>query len=207
VILRRARVLGALLCVACAVLLLLLAIDVRAWDERLAADDLRYRANPVHGNLWKPSQTAPFGLARAVLGIQDDLKYREALRLFRLGRPLENNLYGIETSTLRAEAQVEMGDVADSGPDLARRSQAANLLGVLGFSMAARDLSLKDTFLRDAISSFRQAIGLDPTNDEALFNLEFSLQELKVDEQQQLRGASGANAGGNAGLKPPGRGF
>lgn len=204
---RQARVVGAIVCLVGAVLLLLLATDVRGWSQRVAADDLRYRSSPAHGNLWKPSQAAPFGLARDVLGIQDDLDYREALRLFRLGRPLENSLYGVETATLRAEAQVHVAEVADSGPDRMRRSQAANLLGVLGFSMAARDLSLKDTFLRDAISSFRQAIALDPTNDEALFNLEFALQELRVDEQQQLRGGSDSNAGGNAGIKPPGHGF
>jgi hypothetical protein len=207
VILRYTRVAGALVCFGCAALLLLLATDVRSWGQRFPADDLRYRQSAVHGNLWAPTQAVPFSLARNLLGIQDDLKYREALRLFRLGRPLENNLYGVETATLRAEAQVHMAEVADSGPDLARRSQAANLLGVLGFSMAARDLSLKNTFLRDAISSFRQAIALDPTNDEALFNLEFALQELGVNEQQQLRGGSDSNEGGNAGIKPPGHGF
>jgi tetratricopeptide (TPR) repeat protein len=203
----RVRILLALLSVVVAVLLFLLATDVRGWSARFAADDLRYRANPVPGNLWKPSQVAPFGLARDVLGIQDDIDYRRALRSFRLGRPLESNLYGVKTSTLRAEAQVEMAEVADHGDDLPRRSQAANLLGVLGFAMAARDLALRDTFLRDAISSFRQAIALDPENDDALFNLEFALQEQNVAAEQQQRGASGSNEGGNAGLKPPGHGF
>jgi tetratricopeptide (TPR) repeat protein len=203
----RIRVILAGLVLAAAVLLLLLATDVRGWSARFAADDLRYRANPVPGNLWRPEQAAPFGLARDVLGIQDDIDYRRALRSFRLGRPLESNLYGVKTASLRAQAQVQMAEVADHGNDLPRRSQAANLLGVLGFAMAARDLALRDTFLRDAIASFRQAIALDPTNDDALFNLEFALQEQNVAEEQQQRGSSDSNAGGNAGLKPPGHGF
>jgi tetratricopeptide (TPR) repeat protein len=203
----RVRVVLACLVLAAAVLLLLLATDVRGWRARFAADDLRYRANPVPGNLWHPEQAAPFGLARDVLGIQDDIDYRRALRSFRLGRPLESNLYGVKTASLRAQAQVQMAEVADHGNDLPRRSQAANLLGVLGFAMAARDLALRDTFLRDAIASFRQAIALDPTNDDALFNLEFALQEQNVAEEQQQRGSSDSNAGGNAGLKPPGHGF
>jgi hypothetical protein len=203
----RLRVILAGVALAGAALLLLLATDVRGWSARFAADDLRYRANPVPGDLWKPQQVAPFGLARDILGINDDIKYRRALRSFRLGRPLESNLYSVKISTLRAEAQVQMAEVADHGNDLARRSQAANLLGVLGFAMAARDLDLRDTFLRDAVASFRQAIALDPTNDDALFNLEFALQEQNVSEEQQQRGSSDSNAGGNAGLKPPGSGF
>jgi hypothetical protein len=203
----RLRVALACLAFAGAVFLLLLATDVRGWSARFSADDLRYRANPVSGTLWKPEQVAPFGLARDVLGINDDIRYRRALRSFRLGRPLESNLYNVKFSTLRAEAQVQMAAVADHGNDLPRRSQAANLLGVLGFAMAARDLDLRDTFLRDAIASFRQAIALDPTNDDALFNLEYALQEQNVQEEQQQRGSSDSNAGGNAGLKPPGNGF
>jgi tetratricopeptide (TPR) repeat protein len=203
----RVRVVLACLVLSAAAFLLLLATDVRGWSARFAADDLRYRANPVPGNLWQPEQAAPFGLGRDVLGIQDDIDYRRALRSFRLGRPLESNLYGVKTASLRAQAQVQMAEVADHGNDLPRRSQAANLLGVLGFAMAARDLALRDTFLRDAIASFRQAIALDPTNDDALFNLEFALQEQNVAEEQQQRGSSDSNAGGNAGLKPPGHGF
>jgi tetratricopeptide (TPR) repeat protein len=203
----RVRVVLACLVLAAAAFLLLLARDVRGWSARFAADDLRYRANPVPGNLWQPEQAAPFGLGRDVLGIQDDIDYRRALRSFRLGRPLESNLYGVKTASLRAQAQVQMAEVADHGNDLPRRSQAANLLGVLGFAMAARDLALRDTFLRDAVASFRQAIALDPTNDDALFNLEFALQEQNVAEEQQQRGSSDSNAGGNAGLKPPGHGF
>jgi hypothetical protein len=203
----RFRVVLACAALAGAVLLLLLATDVRGWSARFAADDLRYRANPLPNDLWKPQQLAPFGLARNILGINDDIKYRRALRAFRLGRPLESNLYNVTISTLRAEAQVQMAEVADQGSDLSRRSQAANLLGVLGFAMAARDLDLRDTFLRDAVASFRQAIALDPSNDDALFNLEFALQEQNVQEEQQQRGSSDSNSGGNAGLKPPGNGF
>jgi hypothetical protein len=203
----RLRVAFACIALAGAVLLLLLATDVRGWSARFTADDLRYRANPVPGRLWKPEQLAPFGLARNILGINDDIKYRRALRSFRLGRPLESNLYKVKISTLRAEAQVRTAEVADHGNDLPRRSQAANLLGVLGFAMAARDLDLRETFLRDAVASFRQAIAFDPTNDDALFNLEFALQEQNVQEEQQQRGSSDSNAGGNAGLKPPGNGF
>jgi hypothetical protein len=203
----RLRVFLAGVALAGAVLLLLLATDVRGWSARFAADDLRYRANPVPENLWTPTQLVPFGLARNILGINDDIQYRRALRAFRLARPLESNLYNVKFSTLRAEAQVQMAEIADRGNDLARRSQAANLLGVLGFAMAARDLDLRATFLRDAIASFRQAIALDVTNDDALFNLEFALQEQNISQEQQQRGSSNSNSGSNAGLKPPGNGF
>ena len=200
------RAVGAVACLAAAALLLLFALDARAWGKRMVTDDLRFDANPLQTKLWQPVEVTPFGLARGVLGIDDDVQYRRAVRLFRLGRPLEN-LTARSFESLRAQAQVSLGDV-DQGNDRARRSQAANLLGVLDLSLAVQDSSLATTFLADAIGSFRHAMALDESNADARFNLEYALYELRSGEDQLPRGTDRpGQPGGRAGVAQPGRGY
>ena len=204
---RYTRIGGAVLCLAAAVFLLLFAIDARDWGKRITSDDLRFTANPSPQSLWHPTEVAPFGLARNVLGIDDDVKYRQAFRLFRLGRPLEN-LTQRQFESLRAQAQVALSAVEANGNDLQRRSQAANMLGVLDFSLAVRDSTLATTFLADAIGNFRDAMALDDSNTDARFNLEYALYELQSGEDQLPKGTERpGQPGGHAGLAQPGRGY
>ena len=203
---RYLRIGGAVLCLVAAVFLLLFAVDAREWGKRIASDDLRFTADPSPKSLWHPTELAPFGLARNVLGINDDVKYREAVRLYRLGRPLEN-LTPRQFESLRAEAQVALSDIEASG-DPVRRSQAANMLGVLDLSLAVRDSTLATTFLADAIGNFGDAMALDNSNADARFNLEYALYELKSGEDQLPKGTERpGKPGGNAGLAQPGRGY
>jgi hypothetical protein len=78
---------------------------------------------------------------------------------------------------------------------------------VLGFAMATQDAAQRETFLNNAITAFRQAIALDPTNDDALFNLEYALDQLKGSGEQQAGGSDKLGQGGRAGLKPTGHGY
>ncbi len=197
---------AAVLCIGAAVVLVLLALDARAWSSRLPADDLRYRRVPSAHGLWQPRELSPFGLDRTVLGIRDDIAYRRALREFRMGRPLEP-VFATNVTTHRVLAQIALTNVVQTSHDPARASQAANLLGVLGFAMATQDVGQRDTFLNNAITAFRQAIALDPTNDDALFNLEYALDQLKGSGEQQASGSDRPGQRGNAGLRPTGHGY
>ncbi len=204
---RIVRSLGAVVCLATAAFLLLFAVDARGWGKRIPADDLRFAANPLPPKLWHPVEVAPFGLTRGVLGINDDVRYRRAVRLFRLGRPLEN-LSARSFESLRAEAQVALSDVEQGVNDRTRRSQAANLLGVLDFSLAVRDSTMATTFLTDAIGNFRDAMALDDSNADARFNLEYALYELRSGEDQLPKGTDRpGQPGGHAALAQPGRGY
>ena len=200
------RVAGAALCVAAAVVLVLLALDARAWSSRFPADDLRYRRDASAPKLWSPHELSPFGLDRSVLGIDDDIAYRRALREFRIGRPLEP-VFSTDATTHRVQAQIQLTNVAAAAGPPARASQAANLMGVLGFAMATQDAAQRETFLNNAITAFRQAIAFDPTNDDALFNLEYALDQLKGSGEQQASGSSRQGQRGKAGLKPTGHGY
>ena len=200
------RAVAAAVCVGAAVILVLLALDARAWSSRFPADDLRYRRDASAPRLWKPHELSPFGLDRAVLGLADDIAYRRALREFRIGRPLEP-VFSTSATTHRVQAQIKLTQVMAMAGPAARTSQAANLLGVLGFAMATQDAAQRTTFLNNAITAFKEAIALDPTNDDALFNLEYALDQLKGSGEQQAGGSDKQGQRGRAGLKPTGHGY
>ncbi len=200
------RVAAAVACVAAAAFLVLLAVDARAWSSRVPADDLRFRDNPLAQGLWHPRELTPFRLDRAVLGLDDDLLYRRAMRAFRNGRPREQ-LYSPDVTTRRIQAQIALEKFLETATDPERRSQAANLLGVLGFAAATNDVAQRITFLNNAIASFRQAIALDPSNDDALFNLEYALGQLKETAEQQAGPQTRVGQHGAGGLRDTGHGY
>lgn len=200
------RVGGAAVCLGAATFLVLIALDAHAWSSRLPADDLRYRRDASAYALWRPSQLLPGGVARGVLGIGDDVAYRQALRDFRLGRVTEPVAAPAITNH-RISAQVELTHVADTTGNAQIRSQVDNLLGVLGFGLGSQDFGQRNAFFDNAISAFRSAVVLDPSNDDAFFNLEFALDQVRSSGEQQAPGSAQLGHRGHAGLKPPGKGY
>lgn len=199
------RVGGALVCVAAAALLVLIAVDAHTWGSRLAADDLRYRKDASSRGLWRPAQTAG-GLAKDILGIGDDLAYRRALQDFRQGRVTEP-ISSPEVTSHRIAAQVELTHVADGSSDPRVQSQVDNLLGVLGFGLGSQDYGQRQAFYNNAITAFQNAVVLDPTNDDAFYNLEYALDQVRGSGEQQAQGSTQLGQRGGAGLKPTGHGY
>ena len=200
------RVGGAALCLAVAAVLVLLAVDAHAWQARLAADDLRFRANPMDQDLWQPEQHAPFGLAKRLLGLDDDLAYRRAVREFRAGRPTEST-YSAETTAYRAQALIALTQVAREDSNALRLSDEDNLLGVLGFALATQDATHSKTFLNNSLTAFRAAIDRNPRNEDAMWNLEYALSQLKGRNPQEAGGRERRGQRGDAGLKDAGHGY
>ncbi len=200
------RVGGAAACLAVAVALVLLAVDAHAWQTRMTADDLRFRANPLDRTLWKPEQLAPFGLTRRMLGLGDDLAYRRAVQDFRSGRPSELT-FSPATTARRAQAQIALTQVGHDDSNTARVTDVDNLLGVLGFALATQDTSQSKTFLNNSVTAFQAAIDADPQNEDALWNLEYALGQLRGSSPQEAGGRDRLGQRGQAGLKDPGRGY
>jgi hypothetical protein len=200
------RVAGAAVCLVVAAVLLLLAVDAHAWQTRMTADDLRFRANPLDRKLWQPEQYTPFGLAKGLLGLDDDLAYRRAVREFRAGRPTELSFSPVTTAH-RAQAQIALTNAGKRDTNPLRASDEENLLGVLGFALATQDTSQSRTFLNNSVTAFRTAIDHDPQNDDAMWNLEYALGQLKGSNPQEAGGRDRLGQRGEAGLKDPGRGY
>jgi tetratricopeptide (TPR) repeat protein len=203
---RVARAAGAVACLVAAAVLALVAIDAHAWGTRVPADDLRFRHESVGSDLWTRGDAAPFGVTRTLLGIDDDLLYRRALRAFRIGRPREP-LFRQNMTTQRIRAQIALEKYVAASDDDARKAQAENLLGVLGFAAATQDAGQRVTFLNDAIASFKQAILLDPSDDDAFYNLEFALDQLKEASEQTAGAGKRVGGSGGAGDRDTGHGY
>jgi len=180
-----------------AVVLALLAADVRAQGDALDSGDARYATTPARAT-WRGSSVLPAGAARRLLATDDDVAAREALRRFRAtafrrGR-LDN---ATDVAADRADAEVALGAVARSA-DADKASQALTLLGVLAFGDFARSGRNSAGLAEAAVSYFDAAVRLDPTNEAAKYDLELALKSLAA------RGVR-VEPGSGAGVGPTGR--
>jgi hypothetical protein len=191
-------------CVLGALVSFSLAHDVLSLRATIARDDVRYRAAPSEV-LWSPRQLVPGGVARTLMGVDDDLLYRRALRATRLSHPEQPGFSDASYVVNRNEATAWLTDIVLHDSSATRRSAAANLLGVLSFADAIGDYSNRGRLLASAAGRFRQAIALDPANDDAKLNLELTLSRAKGLELSESGGGTNPAPGGK-GAKGAGAG-
>jgi hypothetical protein len=168
----------ALILAALATLLVLFALDARAWQTSVRRDDMRFRALLDHGNLWKPATILPGDPAGAVLGTSDTVAWRHALQSFWYTHIGANPQAQEGLPKLRARAQSELLDLMSAAKTPAERSGAANLLGVLVITtpLSAGSQTAQIQVLKQSIQYFQQAVELDPSNAAAKQNLELVLR-------------------------------
>jgi hypothetical protein len=196
---------GAALCAVLAASLLLLAADVGRWQSVMAADDLTYRSSPGTSSLWHPREVVPFGLARRVLLVGDDVALRQAVRALRLGHLEVGATSDPAIALRRGEARARLQEIAGGSDDHVSRSRAFNLLGVYSFAAAITEARGQFSFIQDAVAAFQAAIELDPENNEAKANLELALQKGKTLEAAESGGGPNPSPGGS-GAKGAGAG-
>jgi hypothetical protein len=177
----------------------LLAVDVHRWHHRMQADDLRYRLTPTSGTLWGVSAIVPWNAGRDLLGVRDDLAYREAVRAFWLGRARLPAYGQPRLIAYRAQAQALLTGLVDHDRNRARASAAENFLGVLAFVNAARDEALRESFLANGVAAFQNAVSLDPSSDDAKYNLELALSRLAAEQVAGRVKPGGTERGGSHG--------
>ena len=199
----------AIVSLAAGVILVLLAVDVGRWNDAFARDDVRFKFQPTRSDLWKPNELVPFHVAKRLLGVDDDLFYRDTLRHFYLAQPRANKWEHTNIDAIRSEATVRLAEYIREGKSQARRSQAANLLGIIGLGLAATDdPGQRLRFLLFASREFRGALTFDQSNEDAKFNLELALRLLRQQPTSTGGGAAhGPGRGGGAALAKPGSGY
>jgi hypothetical protein len=191
---------------ASAVLVVVLASDVRTTNGALRNGDIAYAGSPASAS-WRAGATFG-GLPRLLLGVDDDLRVRAALQLAtaadRSHLRLDN---GVAVETLRARAQDALARVA-RGSDPAAASQAQTLLGIFAFSSSANG---GDEFGIDAaLAAFTAAIRADPSNAAAKYDLELLLRLTSVEGTRAGQGEGGGFGRGGrqgSGGGTPGRGY
>ena len=201
------RIAAALVVLLVAIGCALVATDVLLLQSGLRSGDTRFASGSLGSDLWRPHQVLPLGATGSLLGVDDDVAYREAVRAFVLGRPREQPFRDPDLLALRGQAQDRLQAIVDGDENAQRKAEAANLIGVLGFANAAIDPDQAYSYLSEAIGRFRQAIAFDPSRDDAKYNLELALTRIKSTPRPQsqrgprdTRGGTGGGAGtGEAG--------
>lgn len=172
----------------------LAARDLHGWDralERNRAHDTVLPGDPVGD----------------ALGVDDDLRYRAALRTFTTAlltpRGFDN---GERRARVRSAAEALLAEVATTATP-ARAAQAQTLLGVL---VASGGRVGGETAPERARDAFETAIRIDPENVDAKYNLELVLRRERpaatVERPDAGSGPRGSSQRG-AGSGTPGRGY
>ena len=173
--------------VALAVVVALLAADVRSWPRTFAAEDAVLAATPARAT-WTPA-THLGGTAADLLGTGDDVTFRRALQLYvdatRRHQRLDN---AVDVQTARATAQDALAAAALDG-DARRAAQARTLLGILSFGASAQGAGPSQ--VDAAVSDFTDAIRADPGDEDAKFDLELLLRLTVAHGVRSGRGTGG----------------
>jgi hypothetical protein len=171
-ILRQAAPIVGLL--ALALVAALVARDAAAVQRAFDRSDLAFEAQPAAERLWRIDARMPF--VERSLAIEDDLLYRRALRAFAVDARRAENPYDFSRPAFRAEAQATLGSAEESELAAPLRSKAAMLQGVLTFEESIADPVNGSTLVGRALADFTRAVRIDPSNEEAKYNLEFLLR-------------------------------
>ena len=198
----------AFVAVASAAAVAVVALDLLGSPDELAADDGRFQAAPLRpAGLWELGELPSDGSER-VLGLSDDVSYRDLAALYLRVEPGRVDYQGFpELETLRAKAQFELTRMSREEADPVRQSRLLTLYGVMTLDDRPLDKLERETMIRKAISAFRNAIELDPTNVDAKTNLEAALSVFPPIGIAGSSPTGGANQGPVSGQGSTGTGY
>jgi hypothetical protein len=182
-----------LLLVALAVSLSLVAADLLQWDRTIDRADAAYSSGKVRAASWSADTVLPDAASESLLGLDDDVDYRHALQRFWASNP-RAPIRRFGDVTERSGAEREIARVVDAEADPQRRAQLLVLRGALLLEEARNSPVQREVFARRAIDHLKRAATLDPSNADALYDLELALK--------LLRRAGGAQGSGGDARSP-----
>jgi hypothetical protein len=216
-VIRRLVAAAAMLVIAAA--LLLAARDTWHWQRAISDADARAALGPVSTNAWDASTVYPSSLARRTLGVDDDLDFRRVAEqaLFQAVR-----VPNAQQSKDRAVIESALARMTRDESDPRRASAAADDLGVLFYFDPPTPANAQNPYQSSdnqasgsaspserAEAEFLLAVRLDPTNDNALRNLEMMLRAISPSSKDATpRAGSGDRLGAKgSGSRLPGHGY
>jgi tetratricopeptide (TPR) repeat protein len=151
-------------------------------ETEIRESDTAFRLDPAREGLWAADTDAP-GLER-LLGARDDLLFRRASRLFELVRRRGRNPFDSTSRAFRADIQLALARAEQAGMSSETHSKAVNLEALLVLEDALGDFANGAALAERSLDGFRRAIRIDPTNEEAMFNLELVLRLLQPQQSR-----------------------
>lgn len=181
----------AVVATAVAAFLVVLGLDVLSWRGDMERADLRFEAVAGERDMWRADTILPAGLSRELLDVDEDIAYREVLQQFGIAR-VRQPVRDQRDLARRGAVETQLAQIGEEplGPE--RLSMLANLSGALAFEEARFDEGQRATFLRRSLAEFREAIKLDPANEDAKYNLELVLRLIVNAQNESSAGGGGA---------------
>ena len=181
----------AVVATAVAAFLVVLGLDVLSWRGDMERADLRFEAVAGERDMWRADTILPAGLSRELLDVDEDIAYREVLQQFGIAR-VRQPVRDQRDLARRGAVETQLAQIGEEplGPE--RLSMLANLSGALAFEEARFDDGQRATFLRRSLAEFREAIKLDPANEDAKYNLELVLRLIVNAQNESSAGGGGA---------------
>jgi hypothetical protein len=204
---------GAVICLALAVGLGLMALDVSRSRDALEQGDVEYLVTPQKADIWNADTVVPRDLAARMIGTEDDVELRRAVRAVLLARLTDPSVSISDPAIalLRNAAQARLDYIVASDASAADKSRAAGLLGVLGLARLIAETQDRVAALSSTVANLQLAIELDPSNQDAKYNLELALQRSRGIQLTEGAGGQNPSPGGSgssgAGAGDPGSGY
>jgi len=200
---------AAVLAVPVAIALALVAVDVLRAPGQVTDDDRRFQTTPRRpAGLWNVG-FLPGDRSERLLGLSDDVTYRELAGQYLKVEPGIVDFQGFpQLELLRAKVQFELTRLSrqDRG-DPKRQSRILTLYGVMTLDGRPLDERERESMIQKAVSAFRNAIELDPTNVDAKANLEAALSIFGPVSAPGEQPTGGANQGNTSGQGTTGTGY
>jgi hypothetical protein len=198
----------AVLAIPAALALVALAVDVFRAQRELTNDDARFRVVPMRQvGLWDVS-FLPGDAGEALLRLGDDVEYRKLAGLYLKVEPGRVDYQGFPTrEAMRAKVQFELTRLSREQGNPTRRSRILTLYSVMTLDGRPVDKREREDMIRRAISAFRAAIELDPSNTDAKTNLEAALSIFPPITLYGNNPSGGANQGPVSGQGTSGTGY
>jgi hypothetical protein len=163
----------AMVAVPFAIALAIVAVDVLRTPGELSDDDRRFQTAPAREpGRWKVG-FLPGDRSEQLLGLEDDVSYRELVALYLDVEPGEVDWVDMpELESIRETALSELTRMSEEESDPVRKARLLTLYGVLRLDARPSEESDREEMVRDAATAFRSAIDVDPSNVDAMTNLE-----------------------------------
>jgi hypothetical protein len=205
---RPAAWVGIALLVPIAVVLLLAGVDLIRSPGQLMSEDMHFQSTPGrHQGVWDVGGL-PADLNERLLGLEDDLAYREISALYLRAEPGKVQYDGFpKLEKLRAKAEFELASMSRDDSEAVRKSRLLTLDGVMTLDFRSPSSQEREAILRDAASAFRSAIDLDPENADAKTNLELVLSVFGPINFPPNAPSHGTDRGQMSGQGSPGTGY
>jgi len=182
---RSVRLTAAVLALSIAVLVALLAHDVRSWRNTLRNDAMTYAISPTAPVQFTAPTYLPAGVSSRLLAVNRDRRSLSALRFFERAHALNSDLAYRPAGQHLLHTTERALTLAAQDPNGPRAAQAYSLLAAVLLQDVRASLTGDIAPYLIAVTAMQNAVRAEPGNEQAAANLELLLRQFRADVSQR----------------------